>query len=213
MYDFMAQVFIAISLLFAPPAVPAAEAPAPDMSRIISVMGPSSVAHACPVTADLAVTAGHVAQTRNPFGAHHLMAYRGQAENWVGFLDAEFASDYEDGGTLRRDSDSEPFPAPYEFALREPAVGERLWWMGFDWRKGKAAFARRVFSGKVQRTVAGNIIMDTATPGGSSGSCVLDASGKVVGVIAWGWDTEDGQEVAVVTGFWPPYFRGTNGNQ
>lgn len=187
---------------------PAAEPIPPDVSRIISVVGPRSMAHACPVAPDLALTAGHVAQEDRVIGPAVPKSYRAESAVWAGYLDAAMASSYEDAGFLRVDKDSAAFPSWYEFQLAPPLPGERLWWIGFDWSKRSRAFERRLFSGRVLRIVAGNIILDTSTPGGSSGSCVLNSAGRVVGTISWNKPLDDDSGVGVAVGMWPPWFTG-----
>jgi V8-like Glu-specific endopeptidase len=163
--------------------------------------------HACPVTINSAMTAGHVTADTLESGEQVKHYYRGESGSWEGFLDWKLTSTYEDAGVLAREESSAPF-VPYELALRRPAVGEQLWWMGYDWRTGPAALDRRIFTGKVQSVRAGSIVLDVPTPQGSSGSCVLDSSGKVVGVISWGIEQADGKEVAIAVGLFPPYFNG-----
>ena len=184
---------------------PAAEPIPPEVSRIISVIGPSSVAHACPISPNLALTAGHVVRRENLAGKADLRFYRAENGEWAGYVNPKFASSYEDAGFLEAET---PFPSWYEFALRPAFPGERLWWIGYDWSKKSRAFQRRVFSGRVINVIAGSIILDVPTPPGSSGSCVLDASGKVIGTIAWGHSQEDDSQVAVAVGMWAPWFTG-----
>ena len=184
---------------------PAAEQIPPDVSRIISVIGPGSVAHACPISPNLALTAGHVVRDVEPGGGSTTHAYRAENGEWAGFVDPAMASDYEDAGFLRAET---PFPSWYTFALRPALPGERLWWLGYDWSKKSRAFQRRVFSGRVINVIAGSIILDVPTPPGSSGSCVLDSSGKVIGTIAWSHEQEDSSQVAVAVGMWAPWFNG-----
>lgn len=179
-------------------------APPPEVLRIISVVGQSTMGHACPVMDGLAITAGHVAISQRLFGDPAQNAYRGESTDWKGYLTAKFASDYEDAGFLASES---PFPYQFKFAMRPALVGERLWWVGFDWRKKGQAGARRVFSGKVVSTPAGAIFFDVPTDPGSSGSCVLDADGKIVGVIAWAMGLQDQNSAAVAVGLWAPWFK------
>lgn len=201
---FLACVLLGCCLVPAAPVAVASEPDAPDLSKVVAVVGQSSVAHACPIGPELLLTAAHVVQDKGLVGAE-AKAYRAENAEWAGFVDAEMASDYEDAGFLRADT---RLPSWYEFALAPPKVGERLWWVGYDWRKREQAFQRRVFSGRVVTLVAGNIVFDTETPNGSSGSCVLNAAGQVVGVISWGKSMEDTKDAAVAVGMWPPWFTG-----
>lgn len=203
MFDFF-SIWVALVLFFTPP-VNADKIPdPPDASRILSLIGPDSMGSACPISPDTAFTAGHVSGSTNAFGVSGSNNYR--AENgagWSGFVEAAHTSAWEDAGALRP-SDSPPFD-PLELAYRKPEPGERVYWIGFDWRTRKRAFERRLFTGKVQRVIAGSIILDTPTTPGSSGSCLLDQSGKVVGVIVWTVGLDDQSEVAVAVGLFPPY--------
>jgi V8-like Glu-specific endopeptidase len=183
------------------------EQPAPDLSRIVALVGPSNMGHGCPVSATDALTAGHVAGTWRG-GVQAPQSYRGENSEWAGYLDAVLASTYEDAGVLRVDKDGVTFPSWYTLALRAPAIGERLWWVGFDWRKGKTAYQTQVFTAKVVTIKAGSIVLDTQAVEGSSGSCVLNAQGQVVGLLVWGHQMNDTHNMAVAVGLWPPWFNG-----
>jgi hypothetical protein len=63
-----------------------------------------------------------------------------------------------------------------------PVAGERLWLVGYDWRGENAAYAPRVHKATVTRIQAGHIIVKTDAEPGSSGSCVLNAAGNLVGI-------------------------------
>lgn len=202
---FVCLVCLVFSCLVLNPAIADPEPPA-ALARIVSVIGTSSAGHACPVTPELAITAGHVVESHRAFGPPDRQAYRGESSEWAGFLDPEFASGYEDAGFLR--AVDRPFPTVFEFALRAPVPGERLWWVGYDWRKQKNAGVRRVFSGRVVAIVAGSIFFDAPTDPGSSGSCVLNSEGKIVAVTAWAMGLQDETRTAVAVGLWAPWFSG-----
>lgn len=177
--------------------------PAPDTSRIVALVN-GSMAHACPIGPEYALTARHVVLHETVFGSKPV-AYRGSNVEWASYLEHDFASDFEDAGMLK--ASRTPFPSWYRMATQAPQPGDRLWWVGFDWRKPSVAFAERVFSGKVLRIVAGIVIVDEPTPSGSSGSCVLNAAGEVVGIVSFRMETDNGQEVAGIVGLWAPWFR------
>jgi hypothetical protein len=88
----------------------------------------------------------------------------------------------------------------FPLAKAAPSPGDTVYWVGYDWRVRKDMYRERVFSGKVLRVVAGNIVIDTETTKGSSGSCVLDVSGRVVGIIAWGFSGDEAGEITVAVG-------------
>jgi len=188
------------------PRVEAKDEPAPDFSKAISVSYPGGLGTACPVSASVAITAGHVAQDESPFRPPRLVMMRGGSAVWGGYLNADFASDYEDAGFLKVDEDSAPFPSWYEFAMKAPEIGERLWWVGYDWRKRKDAGVLRLFTGRVVSLRGGMVFMDTETTPGSSGSCVLNSEGKIVAVTVWSIALDDQARAAVFVGMYPPWF-------
>jgi hypothetical protein len=81
-------------------------------------------------------------------------------------------------------ADGPDFPVVGTVAAQPPAVGERVRIVGYDWRNRAAAYATRVWEVKVTRIVARHIVMLEGSDFGSSGSCVLDASGKIVGIMS-----------------------------
>jgi V8-like Glu-specific endopeptidase len=203
--------WVTVYSFFLPWIVPAraeAPVPAPDLGRVVAVIGPRSSAQGCPVGPREAITAGHVAAATNALGQARLQAYRGENSEWAGYLEAQMASDYEDAGLLRVAEGHPDFPSWYTVAGKAPALGERLWWVGYDWRKQKTAYQPQVFSAKVVTIRAGNIVLDTQAIPGSSGSCVLNAQGQVVGLLVWGHEMNDARGTAVVVGLWPPWFNG-----
>jgi S1-C subfamily serine protease len=90
----------------------------------------------------------------------------------------------------------------YPIATSPPQVGEQLWAKGLDWRDKKRAYQPRIFTGKVLRVTAGNIILDAEVAQGTSGSGLLNVKGEVVGVVVWGKEMEDGKSVTVAIGVW-----------
>jgi V8-like Glu-specific endopeptidase len=177
--------------------------PVPDTTKVIALSGRFSMAQACPVSPYLALTAGHVVDP-SPFNMGvSLLPYMGQSAVWQGIIQGLRTYWTMDLAWAFPDTD---FPSWYELGS-EPKAGERLWWVGYDWRNAKRGFERRLFSGEVTRSVAGTLFIDAETYPGSSGSCVLNAEGKVVGIISAVTGMESQEPVVMVVGVWAPWFK------
>jgi len=177
----------------------AEEQKAPDTGGILSLFGRFSFAHGCPIATDRVLTNAHVLDLR-PFDRDiPLFPYRFQSDTEQGQLIGLGASTREDLAWAT--------PTPllsffYPLATDAPAVGDTLYWLSYDRSNRKKGLTRKPLSGKVLRTIVGHIVLDTPTPPGSSGSCVLNSRGEVVGLIAWGLDMENTEELTVAVGVW-----------
>jgi V8-like Glu-specific endopeptidase len=172
----------------------------PPTAAIVSVIGRFGMAQACPVAANLAITNAHVV---DPFPTNAGMPLMGL--RWDGGLVRPLtASSFEDLALLT--PMGEPFPSWYPLAAETPAVGEELWWVGYDWGKRSRALTRRTFRGDVVAVVAGTISINAETPSGSSGSCVLNARGEVVAIIAWGREMDNSEHAAFAISVWGRWF-------
>lgn len=181
----------------------AEEKSAPDTSKIVALSGRMSMAQACPVAPWLALSNDHVFDPR-PFENFPLIPFRGQSENWIGIVRGMMTSWEAD---LAFGFPTVDFPGWYEIAAEGPQPGERLWWVGYDWRNANRGFGRRIFSGEVTRTVAGSIFIDAEAFPGSSGSCVLNGDGRVVGILTGVAAMDNSNSVTVAVGVWPPWFK------
>lgn len=181
----------------------AEDRPAPDTSKIVALSGRMSMAQACPVAPWLAISNDHVFDLR-PFDNFPLIPYRGQSDVWMGVVRGIMTSWEAD---IAFGVPTTDFPSWYEIATEGPQPGERLWWVGYDWRNGSRGFGRRVFSGEVTRTVAGSIFIEAEAFPGSSGSCVLNADGRVVGILTGVATMDNANAVTVVVGIWPPWLK------
>lgn len=176
----------------------------PDVTRIIALSGRFSVAQSCPIAPYLAVTNGHVVDPQ-PFDPQApLLPYYGQSGVWAGMLRPRTTVWVSDVALL---SPAPELPSWYTIAKVEPRAGEKMWWVGYDWRNKDRAFAQRIFTGKVLRSVAGALIIDGETAQGSSGSCVLNASGEVVGIIEGLMGLDNSSSVTMVSALFPPWFK------
>lgn len=174
----------------------------PNLSGVVSVSHRFSMAHACPVSADLAITNAHVV---DPFPTQKDAPFIRSRWNG-GYLDVLSASWSEDLALYARADGSDPFPMFYPLAVSAPAPGEQVWWGAYDWAKPGKALRFRVYSGRVVEVRAGIFSLDTETPGGSSGGCVLNAAGEVVGVIAWGKEMDNMERAAFAVSVWGRWF-------
>ena len=188
----------ALLLALALSAAPLLAGEAPDTSRILSVVGRFTVAHACPVAPDVVLSNAHVFDLR-PFDPQiPPFPYRFEGGGVTGWLHPNKVFSDIDLGTAVPTVPVQYYP----IATQPPTPGEQMWWVAYDWRK-KHAFEQKVLTGKVVRVIAGAIVLDQDTPQGSSGSCILNAKGEVVGLIAWSFAMDDQQgDLAVGVGIW-----------
>lgn len=174
--------------------------PAPDTRAILQLIGRWGAAHACPIAEDSALTAAHVVDVR-PFDKevplYPQLWTNGYGE--TGALQAVKAQQQLDGATLEPE---EPFAHFYSIADKAPEPGEWVWFVGYDFEKRDQAFTEHVFKVRVLRVVAHHLILSEAGKPGSSGSCVLNAKGEVVGVNTGGMVLEDHREVGMAVGVW-----------
>lgn len=157
---------------------------APDLSGVLRLSGTSSSAHACPISMNLALTSKHV-----------VMAYSemiwgiNDGEKHSGIVKSEWADAFRDLAHIVPIS-AQRFPRWYPIAEKAPSVGDKVYFLGFDFSNKKDAFAPKEFRGTVTRLFNGTLIFDPAGKPGSSGSCVLNEAGEVVAI------NQGAQEVA-----------------
>lgn len=180
----MVRSFIAVvvSLLLIAPAPLFSKGDAPDLTKILRVIGRHGMGHACPIAPRIAITAAHVVDVR-PFENVPLFGGRfEQIAGLAGIFEAASVSQASDLAVLSVNQDVRWYP----IAREAPKAGDTLWWVGYDWSNQKDAMRPVHFEQTVTRVIAGHIVFDKATLQGSSGSCVVNAVGEVVGVIAFG---------------------------
>lgn len=166
---------IVVSLL--PVAGYAGDEPGPDMRAVLALVGRFMLAHACPVSATEALTCGHVVDPR-PF------------DQGVGLSPYWWSNERGDGGNVTPQSVvaqadlallSGSFPNWYERATAAPAVGDRVWFVGYE-LNGRRFLEPRIIEARVQRVVANHVVYSPGGQPGSSGSCVLNERAEVVAI-------------------------------
>jgi hypothetical protein len=97
----------------------------------------------------------------------------------------------------------------YEVAAQPARIGDKLWFVGYDWKNADVAFHRDIIESKMTMFTAGKIVYKPGGEGGSSGSCILNEAGEVVGInvtaMNWIFGDSSGQAVAFHAGI---AFRG-----
>lgn len=172
----------------------------PDLTGTLQIIGRFGMAHACPIAPDIALTNSHVVDPR-PFdpGVPVFPLRWSQVGNPA--TDTVLLPLNEN----RRDDLVIAGIRPsvdhfYVIAKEAPKPGDRLWWVAYDWRNKERAFSERLMSGRLVRIVAGHLIVNEETFPGSSGSCVLNDSGELVGIVSFGAGLNNGEEVAGFVG-------------
>lgn len=147
------------------------------------MMGRFGAGHACPVAADEALTAAHVVDLepldpRLPLSPPRWEDFLGNSGHVVMMQLLKDA----DVAIFRPDRDFKGF---YPIAKTSPGVGDELHVTGYDLRGQNQYYGIREWDLKVIRLVAGHLILKPAVDFGTSGSCVLNDRGEVVGIVSW----------------------------
>ena len=171
-----------------------------DFNSVLRLMGYATAAHACPVTEHLALTARHVVSGDED----QMRSYRFDTHDGVeGSVVPVWRADDADLALVYTEASLRYYP----IATQAPQPGDLLSLMGYDWRKADDAYAERVWESVFLRQRAGTLIFKKPGEGGSSGSCVFNAAGEVVGVNIGVKSTQDQRAVGVATsvvGAWMP---------
>lgn len=151
----------------------------PDTSRVLRLMGRWGSAHACPVWPNLVLTSAHVIEPR-PFEASvPPVPYRYQdGQGRTGIVTPATAERCADLATLHVRQEL----GWYVRADTEPKVGDTVWMLGFDWSSRSKAYGPKLIEARVTQVIAGNLYFDKTGEPGSSGSCVFNVRGEVVGI-------------------------------
>lgn len=169
---------------------------APDLSGMLKLSNGSSLAHACPVAMDKAYTNRHVVTA----GSQGIWGV-GNGEDHHGLYEAEVYDVFRDLAVIKPISSSR-FPRWYPIAFSAPKVGEKVYFIGYDWEDRKSAFAPKVFDSTVTRIFNGNLAFEKAGRPGSSGSCILNERGEVLAINQGGNETDTDGLAGIGVGIW-----------
>lgn len=146
-----------------------------------------NIGHGCPISDQILITAAHMMERRDSSQQRieYLHLTWGDLLGHRGFLDPIGGDRYQDVGMMRS---QEKFPGFLVLAKTEPVVGETIWLVGFDRDTVPMFLKTKVISAKVTGNRAFYLFYDNTLGPGTSGSCVLNAQGELVGINVAGRD-------------------------
>lgn len=150
---------------------------APDTAGIISLLSLDRIGHACPCDGTV-YTAAHLARPGNEY----LFYTWGDQLGHQGTAEGNSYDRYRDLGTLKLMGDT---PYMYPKATTLPKRGDVVYWVEFG-TTAHEFFLPKVRKAKFLYAFAGYANFDNIPQQGASGSCLLNAKGEVVGIVAWG---------------------------
>ena len=200
----MRRVLIVFFVLLLPAAVIASDK-GPDLNGVLRVAGRFAWGHACPTSPITAVTAGHVVDLR-PFDRDvSPYALMWSAAGKTGSLYPVKQDWYRDLAYLVP-SDGEEFPVWFKQAEHAPAAADKLYILGYDWSERKKLMDDKRYEVTAVRIVAGHLFYSESSKPGSSGGCVLNADGEIVGIVEGSFSSE--RESSGLIGFAVAFWKG-----
>lgn len=178
--------------------------PGTDLGGVLSLIGEKNMAQACPVSADRALTNGHVAKEEPVLGGEPVpLPYIWESMGQVGLLGSRETTAWDRFRDLAYvQAYHSTFPRWYPIAKEAPKPGDRVRFIGWDFRKRKDAYGPREFAATVIRVRNAHVIFTPPGVPGTSGSCVLNDRGEVVAINAFGKDLDDTNTVGGAIGVW-----------
>lgn len=99
-------------------------------------------------------------------------------------------------------------PATYGvLAPKEPAIGEVVMWVEFDFRTQDTVFQPRIRKGTITTIAAGHAILAEGITSGASGGCAYNAAGEVLGIMTFSTGTADRKPSAGLTALWGDWWK------
>lgn len=165
----------------------------PDTSRVVPVHHKNGVGQLCPVTA------------RRAWTAHHVSSRATRLEGRVPVymvldIDGEPVTAQQYEHDMRRDLawvEIEPgyeFEGFYKVSEVIPVEGDPVWIVGYDFHDG---LKEEVVQATVLNVRGGMLYYDETPGPGSSGSCILNQAGEVVGINTSMYRAVDGRSLDI----------------
>lgn len=163
----------------------------PNTSGMVRIITTRTIGSGCPVGAHLVATAQHVV--------------RAEAGSWLAATWSSLAGETGSAKLAaldqRRDvallSTDRALSRVYPVATEAPQPGDRVWITGF-----RGPLAPLETAVPIERIVGAHVVLKGGLGPGSSGGCVLNARGEVVGIIHWQIRTESGSVWTVASALW-----------
>ena len=176
----------------------------PDTSGVLRLGGGNHrLGHGCPISESLGISNAHIFLTPREFARAGnfddppmVMLWATRNDEYMGKTGRIEVDQYRD--LVWFESTTGPFPHFYPLATERPAVGSRVIFIAYDFRRARNAYAERVLTGIIVRYSLGRIIYRIAegVPG-SSGSCLFAEDGTVIGINAAYNELESGELVGI----------------
>lgn len=199
-------VAIVIAIMAAVPTVASSKSKEPNFDYVLHVTGRFSIGHACPIAPDLVLISAHIVDPE-PFNRNTpliTVRFETRTRDVHGFLLPMLTVSEMDI------SPAEPTSALkfYPIASAAPNKGDTLYYLLYDYRKPSTAFDSKVSSGTVVNVIAGMIVLDTEVMPGSSGGCVLNESGEVVGIVTAKMGMDNGSPIGIIDAVYGDWIDG-----
>jgi S1-C subfamily serine protease len=173
----------------------------PDLSGMLKLSSGNTIAHGCPIAMDKALTNRHVVD-----GHSTIIWGTGDGEQNHGILKTDSADEYRDLAYVSP-ATAQRFPQWYPLAAEAPKVGDKVFFLGYDFKNPDEAFGPKRFKGVVTRIFNGNLVFDPAGKPGTSGSCILNEKGEVVAINQGGKETDNQETAGIGVGVWGDWLK------
>lgn len=193
LFEFVLAVVVTFSSFCCAPALRAPEVPAPavpDMSRVLVLTGSDGYASACPILPGVLLTAKHVALDDLGNGQRRPAGYRTSYKGKEGLALYRAHFETEDLAVMNTDLlEVEPYPV----STTPAQVGDVIYLNEYvrSPKKGEPIFSRTYVKTTVNNIVGSHIFLNDFSQPMTSGSCVFNEKGEVVGILVAYWGVRD----------------------
>lgn len=154
-------------------------------------------ASACPISAEYALTAKHVAEDRDSYLSEPKpsVGWFEDRQGNTGVIEAVDRYRGVDLALMRGD-----FKSWVSIATEFPKPGDTVYWVEFNFDNEKDAYAWKDREATVTVVKARHIQFRPKANPGASGSCLLNQNGELVGIVIRGISTKDGGMIGQAVG-------------